>query len=165
MYSCKIIRILESGFFEEISRSIEISKRIFKDHDFTYTGSTDVAPVMSDLKEAIYADSCSNDVVLVLGGTGLYREDIGPEVVLSLVDKRATGIETAMLRNAIVADPSLCLYRVGAGTIKDSIVLSVPGYHETIHYYLEAVLDYLKPFFDGLRAPEKILGNDGNVNL
>ena len=70
-----------------------------------------------------------------------------------------------MLRNAIVADPSLCLYRVGAGTIKDSIVLSVPGYHETVHYYLEAVLDYLKPFFDGLRAPEKILGNDGNVNL
>lgn len=165
MYSCKIIRILESGFFEEISRSIEISKRILEDHDFTYTGSTDVAPVMSDLKEAIYADSCSNDVVLVLGGTGLYREDIGPEVVLSLVDKRATGIETAMLRNAIVADPSLCLYRVGAGTIKDSIVLSVPGYHETVHYYLEAVLDYLKPFFDGLRAPEKILGNDGNVNF
>ena len=165
MYSCKIIRILESGFFEEISRSIEISKRILEDHDFTYTGSTYVAPVMSDLKEAIYADSCSNDVVLVLGGTGLYREDIGPEVVLSLVDKRATGIETAMLRNAIVADPSLCLYRVGAGTIKDSIVLSVPGYHEKVHYYLEAVLDYLKPFFDGLRATEKILGNDGNVNL
>jgi molybdopterin biosynthesis enzyme MoaB len=156
MYSCKIIRILESGFFDEIAESIEISKRILEDHGFRYTGSTDVDPVMSDLKEAIYADSCSNDMVLVLGGTGLHREDIGPEVVLSLVDKRATGIETAMLRNAIVADPSLCLYRVGAGTIGDSIVLSVPGYHETVHYYLESVLNYLKPFFDGLRASERI---------
>ncbi|HQC13814.1 MAG TPA: molybdopterin-binding protein, partial [Mesotoga prima] len=74
MYSCKIIRVLESGFFDEISQSIEISKKILESHGITYTGSTDVDPVMSDLKEAIYSDSCSNDIVLVLGGTGLYKE-------------------------------------------------------------------------------------------
>jgi molybdopterin biosynthesis enzyme MoaB len=152
MYSCKIIRILESGFYDEISQSIDVCKDTLTKYGYLFTGSVDVDPVMSDLKEAIYAGSRSNDLVIVLGGTGLYKEDIGPEAVLSLVDKRATGIEMAMMRNAVVIDPSLSLYRVAAGTIIESLILCIPGYHTTVMHYLEPVIDVLKSLFDGWRG-------------
>jgi len=160
MYSCKIIRILESGFFDETSKSIEICEKMLKEHGYHFAGFFDVQPVMSDLKECIYAASRSNDMVIVLGGTGLYREDIGPEAVLSLVDKRATGIETAMMRHAIVADSSLCLYRVAAGTIRESLILCIPGYHKSVANYLDPVIDVLKPLFDGWKERAEASGEE-----
>lgn len=152
MYRCDIIQILESGFFEEISKSITLCKNFLGDHGYAFTGSTSVEPVMSDLKEEIYTNSRMNDLVLILGGTGLYKEDIGPEAVLSLVDKRATGIELAMMRHAIAIDPALALYRTAAGVIRESLIVCIPGFHNTVCDYLDPIIEVVKPLFDGWRG-------------
>ena len=151
MYSFSIIRVLETSFDYQIELSAKACEEFLSTRGYSLKKNKSVEAVLSDLKSTIFSLSRHSDLVVIIGATGFMKEDIGPEAALSLVDKRATSLEHAMMSNALQSDASLCLYRTAAGVISSSMVLAIPGVPECGQLYLEPIIYHLKSFIDDSR--------------
>lgn len=156
MYSCSIIRILETGYEELFETTLNECTDYLEKREYVIRKVRDVNPVMSDLKAMIFSFSRKADLVLVLGATGLMKEDIATEAVLSLIDKRASGIEAAMSLSAIKERSDMCLYRITAGVIKSAVILSIPGFPNMATVYLEPVIEHIKTYIDDVKKEQVI---------
>ncbi|ACR80353.1 MULTISPECIES: molybdenum cofactor biosynthesis protein B [Kosmotoga] len=154
MYRSSVIRVLETGYLDETRSAALECKRILEAHGYKLAKQLDVEPIMSNLKDAIYTLTRETGLVVILGGTGLLSQDISPEALLSIIDKRATGLEVAMIHSALKHDPGLALYRCTAGTILNSVVLCIPGFVESVSWLLEPILDSLKVLIDQLNQED-----------
>ncbi len=89
---------------------------------------TIVADDIEQIREAV-AHAIALDVRLILttGGTGLTPTDVTPEAVKPLLDKEIPGIAEALRQADRERVPTSVLSRGVAGTIGESLVVTLPG--------------------------------------
>ena len=70
-------------------------------------------------------------MVLLSGGTGFTPDDVTPEAVLKVIDKRAESLVHYLQTEALKITPMTCLSRTVIGTIykgdKQVMVITLPG--------------------------------------
>lgn len=91
------------------------------------------------------------DLILSTGGTGLAPRDITPEAALSVFERLHSGLMELARMRCLVKTPRTFLSRGVAGTIGQTLILTLPGSLRGSTENLEALLDILPHAIETLR--------------
>ncbi|KAF9266182.1 hypothetical protein L218DRAFT_922674 [Marasmius fiardii PR-910] len=80
------------------------------------------------------------DLVLTTGGTGFGVRDRTPEAISVLLEREASGIVHLLLSSSLQKTPFAALSRPVAGTIKNTLVITLPGSVKAVKENLDALL-------------------------
>ena len=92
------------------------------------------------------------DVIIYTGGTGLSKRDVTHEGLLTLIDRRIPGIEEAIRSYGQARMPYSMLSRSIAGTIKNTLVLALPGSTNGAKESMDAIFPYVLHSFKVLKG-------------
>ncbi|KAF7318396.1 Molybdopterin molybdenumtransferase [Mycena chlorophos] len=106
----------------------------------------DVHRIVPDDVHAIQAavtEWCSSgevDWVITTGGTGFGVKDCTPEAVTPLIERHASGLVHLMTSASLKHTPLAALSRPVAGTIKNTLVVTLPGSVKAVKENVDALL-------------------------
>ena len=81
------------------------------------------------VQKAVTNEEC--DLVILSGGTGFTPDDVTPEAVLKVIDKKADSLVHYLQTEALKITPMTCLSRTVIGTVtrgdKQIMIITLPG--------------------------------------
>jgi molybdenum cofactor synthesis domain-containing protein len=83
------------------------------------------------------------DLILTTGGTGFAVRDVTPEATLSVIERRAPGLEEAMRFSSLQRTPHAMLSRAVAGIAGRCIIVNLPGSPKAARENLAVILPAL----------------------
>jgi molybdenum cofactor synthesis domain-containing protein len=83
------------------------------------------------------------DVILTTGGTGFAPRDVTPEATLSVIERRAPGLEEAMRADSLRKTPHAMLSRAVAGICGRCVIVNLPGSPKAVRENLATILPAL----------------------
>jgi molybdenum cofactor synthesis domain-containing protein len=89
----------------------------------------------------------STDIIVTTGGTGIGPRDITPDVIKPMLEKEITGIMELIRVKYGMQNPNAVISRSIAGTIKNTLVYSLPGSPKAITEYMTEILPTLEHSF------------------
>ncbi|TBX65579.1 bifunctional molybdenum cofactor biosynthesis protein MoaC/MoaB [Flavobacterium silvisoli] len=94
----------------------------------TISHYTVVSDTITEIQHAV-ENLCKQktDLILLTGGTGLSHNDVTPEAVIPLLDRRIPGIEEAIRAYGQQRTPFAMLSRSVVGFKGDSLIMALPG--------------------------------------
>ncbi|KAJ7581236.1 MoaB/Mog domain-containing protein [Mycena floridula] len=118
-------------------------REILKGHGrFNCTHQAIVPDEVSQIQAAIqtWVDSGGVDWILSTGGTGFGIRDRTPEAISPLLERQASGIVHLLLSTSLQHTPLAALSRPVAGTIRNTLVITLPGSVKAVTENLNALL-------------------------
>jgi molybdenum cofactor biosynthesis protein MoaC len=93
-------------------------------------------------------------LIIFTGGTGLSMRDVTPEALEPLLERRIPGVEETIRRYGQQRMPFAMLSRSLAGTIKDSLVLALPGSTKGAAESIDAIFPAILHVFKILKGAQ-----------
>ena len=107
---------------------------------------------ISDMLKKL-SDSCTIDLILTTGGTGVAPRDVTPEATLAVIERELPGMAEAMRAESLKKTPRAMISRAVAGIRKQTLIVNLPGSPKAVRENLAVILPALS------HAIEKIKGD------
>lgn len=101
------------------------------------------------------AEDPAPDLILTTGGTGLAPRDVTPEATRKIIEREHPGLVQLMQLRCFQKTPMTFLSRGVAGTVRQSLVINLPGSRKGSTECLQALLDILPHAVQTLRGEAK----------
>jgi len=92
------------------------------------------------------------DVLLTLGGTGLYPADVTPQVTERISERIVPGLAEVIRMHARADDPAQALSRATAGTHRSTLIVNLSGDEKYTVQSFELIVDLLETAVAQIRS-------------
>ncbi|KAJ7639494.1 MoaB/Mog domain-containing protein [Roridomyces roridus] len=115
---------------------------ILENNTFSCNDHQIVADDVPSIQDAVkrWCDRGDVDWVITTGGTGFGVRDQTPEAISPLLEREAPGLVHLMMSSSLKHTPLAALSRPVAGTVKNTLVVTLPGSVKAVKENLEALL-------------------------
>lgn len=91
-----------------------------------------------------WVDKQKLDLIITTGGTGLGQRDVTPDATLQVIEREIPGIGEVMRMRSLEKTNRAMLSRAVAGTVKQAVIINLPGSPKAVAECLGFVIDTLE---------------------